>query len=76
LRRAGSACLVADQLPSRPSLENLSGDPAQEHFSDGVTETIITDLGKLEGIRVISRTSSCPGTLAPSRIHPSDDGTG
>jgi TolB-like protein/DNA-binding winged helix-turn-helix (wHTH) protein len=39
-------------------LENLSGDAAQEYFVDGMTEEVITDLGKIAGLRVISRTSS------------------
>jgi TolB-like protein/Flp pilus assembly protein TadD len=38
-------------------LENLSGDSSQEYFSDGVTDAIITDLGQIKGIRVISRRS-------------------
>jgi eukaryotic-like serine/threonine-protein kinase len=38
-------------------LENLSGDSSQEYFADGVTEAIITDLGQIAGIRVVSRTS-------------------
>jgi len=38
-------------------LENLSGDPAQDYFADGVTEDLITELAGLEGVRVISRTS-------------------
>jgi TolB-like protein/DNA-binding winged helix-turn-helix (wHTH) protein/Tfp pilus assembly protein PilF len=38
-------------------LNNLSGDPAQEYFADGMTESLITELGKISTPRVISRQS-------------------
>ena len=38
-------------------LENLSGDSEQEYFADGMTAELITELGKISSIRVISRTS-------------------
>jgi len=37
--------------------ENLSGDPAQDYFADGMTEALITELGKISAVRVISRQS-------------------
>ncbi len=39
-------------------LQNLSGDPSQEYFADGVTDALIGDLAKIGGLHVISRTSS------------------
>jgi TolB-like protein/DNA-binding winged helix-turn-helix (wHTH) protein/Tfp pilus assembly protein PilF len=36
---------------------NLSGDPGQEYFADGVTDSLITELGKIGALRVISRQS-------------------
>ena len=48
--------------PERPSVAvlpfaNLSGDPGQDYFSDGITDDLITDLSKLSGIDVIARNS-------------------
>ncbi len=37
---------------------NMSGDPEQEYFSDGITEDIITDLSKVGGLMVIARNST------------------
>lgn len=39
-------------------LKNLSGDPQQEYFADGMTEELINDLGQVSTLRVISLTSS------------------
>src|SRR5258708_30090705 len=38
-------------------LTNLSGDPDQEYFSDGMTDALITDLAQMGSVKVISRTS-------------------
>ncbi len=51
------------QLPDKPSIAvlpfiNMSDDPEQEYFSDGITEDIITDLSKISGLFVVARNSS------------------
>src|SRR5438094_3665054 len=38
--------------------DNMSGDPEQEYFSDGITEDIITDLSKVSGLLVIARNTA------------------
>lgn len=39
-------------------LANLSGDPQQDYFAEGMTDAVTTDLAKLHAVKVISRTSS------------------
>ena len=39
-------------------IQNLSGDPEQEYFAEGMTETLITTLAKIGALRVTSRTSA------------------
>ncbi|CAN7301507.1 winged helix-turn-helix domain-containing tetratricopeptide repeat protein [Rhizobium sp. LjRoot254] len=57
--------IAAEELvaASRPSIailpfENMSGDPEQDYFSDGITEDIIAELGKFKEFLVIARNSS------------------
>ena len=55
--------VAALPLPDLPSIavlpfENMSGDAAQDYFSDGIAEDLITDLSKLSGLFVIARNSS------------------
>ena len=54
---------MAIPLPDKPSIAvlpftNMSGDPEQEYFVDGITEDLITDLSKVSGLRVIARNST------------------
>jgi adenylate cyclase len=50
-------------LPDKPSIavlpfDNMSGDPEQEYFADGIAEDIITDISQISGLFVIARNSS------------------
>jgi serine/threonine protein kinase/tetratricopeptide (TPR) repeat protein len=67
LNVGGSRRRIFGPKPSGPihslavlPLENLSHDPAQEYFADGMTDALITDLAKAGNFRVISRTSVMP----------------
>jgi len=63
LRKAGLPETPLLPLPDKPSIAvlpfvNMSGDPEQEYFSDGITEEIITALSKIPELFVIARNSS------------------
>ena len=58
-----SIARMAFPLPEKPSIavlpfDNMSGDPEQEYFVDGITEDIITDLSKISGLFVVARNST------------------
>src|SRR5262249_12956818 len=57
------AAPAALPLPDKPSIAvlpftNMSDDPEQEYFSDGIAEDLITDLSKISGLFVIARNST------------------
>jgi len=54
---------IHPELPDKPSIAvlpftNMSGDPEQEYFADGITEDIITELSRFRELFVIARNSS------------------
>jgi TolB-like protein len=60
---AGAADTPALALPDKPSIavlpfQNISGDPEQEYFTDGMVEDIITGLSRIKWLFVIARNSS------------------
>jgi adenylate cyclase len=60
---AGPTVTGSGLLPDKPSIAvlpftNMSGDPEQEYFADGITEDIITALSKIRSLFVIARNSS------------------
>ena len=61
------------KLPDKPSIAvlpfvNMSGDPDQEYFSDGITEEIITGLSKIHEMFVIARNSSFTYKGKPAKV--------
>ncbi len=61
--QVASADLLDLSLPDKPSIAvlpftNMSGDPEQEYFTDGITEDIITELSRFQSLFVIARNSS------------------
>jgi adenylate cyclase len=64
---------MAYSLPDKPSIavlafENLSGDPEQEYFSDGITEQIISSLSKVSKLFVVARNSTFTYKGKPVKI--------
>jgi serine/threonine protein kinase/Flp pilus assembly protein TadD len=55
---SGAAAASAIRSLAVLPLENVSRDPAQEYFADGMTEALISELARLKALRVISRTSA------------------
>ena len=60
-------------LPEKPSIavlpfDNMSDDPDQEYFTDGMTEDIITDLSKISGLFVIARNSTFTYKGKPTKV--------
>jgi adenylate cyclase len=62
-RESSAASVSRDEFEIRPSIavlpfDNMSGDPEQEYFADGITEDITTALSKIRSFLVIARNSS------------------
>jgi TolB-like protein/class 3 adenylate cyclase/Flp pilus assembly protein TadD len=71
--RVASVEKMAFPLPDMPSIavlpfDNLSDDPKQEYFCDGMTEDLITDLSKISGMLVIARNSTFAYKGKPIKI--------
>jgi adenylate cyclase len=62
IRGTAAATPLASMVPDRPSIavlfQNLSADPEQEYFADGMVEDIITGLSRIRWLLVVARNSS------------------
>jgi TolB-like protein/class 3 adenylate cyclase/Tfp pilus assembly protein PilF len=72
LRKAGLSENPPRELPDKPSIailpfDNLSGDPDEDHISDGISEDLTTDLSRISSLFVFSRNAA--GELKP-RLEP------
>lgn len=66
-RQPGPAGPLRIQAVAVLPLENLTRDPAQDYFVDGMTDALITELAQIGALRVISRTSATGTREAKSR---------
>src|SRR5207248_617773 len=72
-RDSKDAAPAQQEQLERPSIavlpfNNMSGDPEQEYFSDGITEDIITDLSKVSGLFVVARNTAFTYKGKPVRV--------
>jgi TolB-like protein/DNA-binding winged helix-turn-helix (wHTH) protein/Tfp pilus assembly protein PilF len=74
---AGIALFLGSRPPTQSArpprlavlpFRNVSGDPGEEYFADGLTDVLIADLAQIGGLRVISRTSIMPYKATAKRL--------
>jgi TolB-like protein/Tfp pilus assembly protein PilF len=68
-RPTPSAVAIAEKSIAVLPFENLSGDPNNAYFTEGIQEEVLTRLSKIADLKVISRTSTAHYASAPSDLH-------
>ena len=69
-QRASHPDLAAVRSLAVLPLENLSGDPSQDYFAESMTDELITSLGQIHALRVISRSSAMQYKFSPHKSLP------